>query len=45
MLEDLATICKNRVRFVDAIAVTEMLRHPITLQQRVFDLLGVTLKM
>ncbi len=45
MLKDLATICKNRVRFVDTTTVTEMLTRPTPLQQRAFDLLGVTLKM
>ena len=45
LLADLATIAKNRIQPTDtAVAAFEMLTQPTPLQQRAFDLLGVTLK-
>ena len=46
LLEDLATITKNRVRFLQAhTQTTQMLASPTPLQQRVFELLKVPLKL
>jgi Transposase DDE domain len=45
LLADLATIAKNNIQPTDkAAAAFEMLTQPTALQQRAFDLLGVTLK-
>jgi transposase len=45
LLADLATIAKNTIQPTDkATAAFEMLTQPTLLQQRAFDLLGVTLK-
>jgi transposase len=45
LLGDLATIVKNRIQPNDkAIAAFDMLTQPTVIQQRAFDLLGVTLR-
>ena len=44
LLEDLATVTKNRVRFVQSNAETTLLTTPTPLQQRAFDLLQVPLR-
>jgi len=45
LLGDLATIVKNRIQPTDnSIAVFDMLTQPTAVQQRAFDLLGVTLR-
>jgi hypothetical protein len=45
LLGDLATIVKNRIQPTDkSIAVFDMLTQPTVIQQRAFDLLGVTLR-
>lgn len=45
LLPDLATIAKNTIQPTDkAMAAFEMLTQPTALQQRAFDLLGVSLK-
>ncbi len=46
LLGDLATIVKNRIQPTDRnIAVFDMLTQPTAIQQRAFDLLGVTLRL
>jgi transposase len=46
LLSDLATIVKNRIQPKDkTIAAFDMLTQPTVLQQRAFDLLGVTLRL
>jgi len=46
LLGDLATIVKNRIQPKDKqIAAFEMLTNPTAIQQRIFDLLGVTLRL
>ena len=46
LLRDLATIVKNRIHHKDTtLAVFDMLTTPTTIQQRAFDLLGVTLRL
>jgi transposase len=46
LLSDLATIVKNRIQPKDkTIAAFDMLTQPTALQQRAFDLLGVTLRL
>jgi len=46
LLRDLATIVKNRIQPKDKkIPVFDMLTTPTTLQQKVFDLLGITLRL
>ncbi len=46
LLGDLATIVKNRIQPTDKkIAVFDMLTQPTVIQQRAFDLLGVTLRL
>ena len=45
LLKDLATIARNRVRFLDVDTVTHMLTRPTALHQRALNLLGVPLKM
>jgi transposase len=46
LLGDLATIVKNRIQPTDKnIAVFDMLTQPTAIQQRAFDLLGVTLRL
>ena len=46
LLKDLATVTKNRMRFLGATQATvEMLTRPTPLQQRAFDLLDVRLRM
>jgi transposase len=46
LLGDLATIVKNRIQPKDKkIAAFDMLTQPTVIQQRAFDLLGVTLKL
>jgi transposase len=45
LIGDLATIVKNRIQPTDRnIAVFDMLTQPTVIQQRAFDLLGVTLR-
>ena len=45
LIGDLATIVKNRIQPTDKnIAVFDMLTQPTVIQQRAFDLLGVTLR-
>ena len=46
LLGDLATIAKNRIQPTDkSIAAFHMLTQPTAIQQRAFDLLGVTLRL
>ena len=46
LLGDLATIVKNRIQPTDeSIAGFHMLTQPTAIQQRAFDLLGVTLRL
>lgn len=46
LLGDLATIVKNRIQPTDkSVAAFDMLTQPTALQQRAFDLLGVTLRL
>ncbi|MFN3324199.1 MAG: IS1634 family transposase, partial [Bryobacteraceae bacterium] len=46
LLRDLATIVKNRIQPPDKnIPPFEMLTQPTAIQQRAFDLLGVTLRL
>jgi len=46
LVGDLATIVKNRIQPTDRnIAVFDMLTQPTAIQQRAFDLLGVTLRL
>ena len=46
LLRDLATIVKNRIQPKDKkIPVFDMLTTPTTLQQKVFDLLSITLRL
>lgn len=45
LLDDLATVTKNRVRFVQSNTETTLLTTPTPLQQRAFDLLQVPLRL
>jgi hypothetical protein len=45
LLDDLATVTKNRVRFVQSNAETTLLTTPTPLQQRALDLLQVPLRL
>jgi hypothetical protein len=45
LLQDLATVTKNRIRFAASSMETTMLATPTPLQQRAFDLLQVPLKL
>jgi hypothetical protein len=46
LIGDLATIVKNRIQPIDKhIAAFHMLTQPTAIQQRAFDLLGVTLRL
>lgn len=45
LLEDLATISKNRIRPAAGLPEFEKITRPTPLQQRAFDLLGVKLPM
>lgn len=45
LLDDLATVTQNRIRFCDSQTETTMLTTPTPLQQRAFDLLQVSLTM
>jgi hypothetical protein len=43
LLADLATLCKNRVRWANSEAEFERVARPTELQRRVFELLGLPL--
>lgn len=45
LLQDLATVAKNRIQPKDSAPAFDVLTRPTILQQRAFDLLGVTLRL